>query len=203
MNLPFSATVRERLSNRQEMRKQGFFLGFLETLLEFYEGVFKLTVFLPFTLLQAWHLSRNATYRQLQLTHGGGSGDDRDFIESQTERASKVSWDKDALPKHSILKNTRDQQSPHEDLATKLELIGREIELISDLLLRQENKHDKPVKAKEDSSQGLELELGVRSTSFQDLRNIFQHKTEAEADRQDNPDNKESPDSPDSESGEF
>ena len=73
MNLAFSATVRVRLSNRQEMRKQGFFLGFLETLLEFYEGVFKLTVFLPFTLLQAWHLSRNATYRQLQLTHGGGS----------------------------------------------------------------------------------------------------------------------------------
>ena len=59
------------------------------------------------------------------------------------------------------------------------------------------------MKAKEDSSQGLELDLGVRSTSFQDLRNIFQHKTEAEADRQDKPDNKESPDSPDSESGEF
>ena len=148
------------------MRKHGFFLGLLETLFEFYEGVFKLTVFLPFTLLQAWQLSRtgrpSSPPRRLQLERSLSPDD------HNVERPGKVSWDKDAEPKHSILKTTQEESGgeAREDIANKLELIGREIERISDLLT--ERTHES----------GDELEIELRSVSFQDLRNVFQQKSQ-------------------------
>lgn len=154
------------------MQRQGLLLGLLETLFEFYEGVFKLTVFLPFTLLQAWQLSRSSqSSRLLQLERSPSPP-------PQQERQARVSWDKDALPKHSILKTAREEtgkEAPapapdpeREDIANKLELIGREIERISDLLSRTGDS----------SSSNTELEIELRSTSFQDLKNVFQQRSE-------------------------
>ena len=113
-----------------------------------------------------------------------------------------MSWNKDAQPKYSILKNTKENQGksfpPREQsIVNKLELIGREIELISDLLLRTDRRKDNAEELTEDSnvrrrrgslvatrkeqsrSQSLDTELEKRSTSFQDLRNIFQEKSKA------------------------
>ena len=148
------------------MQRQGFLLGVLETLFEFYEGVFKLTVFLPFTLLQAWQLSRTSqSSRLVQLERSPSPP-------PNTERQARISWDKDALPKHSILKTPREEapatDPDREDIANKLELIGREIERISDLLSRPSDT----------SSNNTELEIELRSTSFQDLKNVFQQRSE-------------------------
>ena len=186
------------------MRKHGFFLAFFQTIFEFYEGVFKMTVFLPFTLLQAWHISR-ATNTERQLTLAvGPSPPSSPFTDPEEEKPSKVSWDKSAQPKYSILKNTRENQeksSPprEQNIVNKLELIGREIELISDLLSRTDRRKDNGGESSDDSnvrrtrgslvatkkeqnrSQSLDTELETRSTSFQDLRNIFQEKSQSVA----------------------
>ena len=180
------------------MPKYGFFLAFFQTIFEFYEGVFKMTVFLPFTLLQAWQLSRpGTTNRQLSLAAGSSSPPSPPY----NDKTSKVSWDKDAQPRYSILKNTRENQGKtfparEQNIVNKLELIGREIELISDLLLRTDGRKENAGESTEDAtvrrrrrgslvatrreqnrSLSLDTELEFRSTSFQDLRNIFQEKS--------------------------
>ena len=178
------------------MRKYGFFLAFFQTIFEFYEGVFKMTVFLPFTLLQAWHLSRTSTTNRQLILASSLSPPSPPY----NDKTSKVSWDKDAQPRYSILKNTRENQGktfpPREqNIVNKLELIGREIEQISDLLLRTDRRKDNAGESTEDCnvrrrrgslvairndqkrSQSLDTELETRSTSFQDLRNIFQEKS--------------------------
>ena len=183
------------------MPKYGFFLAFFQTIFEFYEGVFKMTVFLPFTLLQAWQLSRpGTTNRQLSLAAGSSSPPSPPY----NDKTSKVSWDKDAQPRYSILKNTRENQGKtfparEQNIVNKLELIGREIELISDLLSRTDRRKDNGGESSDDSnvrrrrgslvatkkeqnrSQSLDTELETRSTSFQNLRNIFQEKSQSVA----------------------
>ena len=180
-----------------------------------------MTVFLPFTLLQAWHISRSPnTTRQLTLTAepspssppsppSPSSPPSPPYNETKEEKPSKVSWNKDAQPKYSILKNARENQGktfpPREQsIVNKLELIGREIELISDLLLRTDRRKDNAEELTEDCnvrrrrgslvatrkeqirSQSLDPGLEVRSTSFQDLRNIFQEKSQADTTSEEN-----------------
>ena len=164
-----------------------------------------MTVFLPFTLLQAWQISRTTnTNRQLTLAGQPSppSPPSPPCTETKEEKPHCVSWNKDAQPKYSILKNTKESQGkpvpPREQsIVNKLELIGREIEQISDLLLRTDRRKDNAEELTEDSnlrrrrgslvatrkeqnrSQSLDTELEIRSTSFQDLRNIFQEKSKA------------------------
>ena len=64
-------------SGNFDMGGQGFFTSFVATLWDFYGGMFRLTLFLPFTLLQVEVIMRNGgeillftTYSDAKCRHG-------------------------------------------------------------------------------------------------------------------------------------
>ena len=53
----------------KEENEAGFMVGLFDTMMEFYSGIAKLTVLLPFTLLHAWKISRNMHQRISAMKH--------------------------------------------------------------------------------------------------------------------------------------
>ena len=198
----------------------GFFAGLFGTMFEFYGGMFRLTFFLPFTLLQvSFHILLNLTFKGFSLQAWQLSR--TKFIENLTEKSSQpelacspeetmiqeeqkpttITWDMNAKPSQSILKHSdfREKEKKRDELnseiSDKLDKIGKGIEMISEILLRKETAklEKKRMESQDDSnlprrklsiqfipqerSRSLDFELERRSTSFQDLKKIFQEKS--------------------------
>jgi len=98
------------------MVKMGFFAGLFGTMFEFYGGMFRLTFFLPFTLLQAWQLSRSKYIENI------GAGDKLDttdedcvFQERETEKLErkrrKTQDDSTLLSRRKSLNTSQQERS--------------------------------------------------------------------------------------------
>ena len=145
------------------MVKMGFFAGLFGTMFEFYGGMFRLTFFLPFTLLQvSFQILLNLTFKGFSLQAWQLSR--TKFIENLTEKSSQpeltcsseetivhdaqkpttITWDMNAKPGQSILKHSdfREKEKRRDELnseiSDKLDKIGKGIEMISEILLRKE-----------------------------------------------------------------
>jgi len=124
----------------------GFFAGLFGTMFEFYGGMFRLTFFLPFTLLQAWQISRQRFIEELQEKAASVELNDEGQIQSD-EKTLKISWNKNAQPSHSILKKQVDwdetykrKNDPNSDITNQLNEIGRSLEKLSTILLKEKNE---------------------------------------------------------------
>ena len=133
------------------MQGRGLFSNFVSTMFDFYGGMFRLTFFLPFVLLQvkikfhlkvsqinlfkAWYLSRRKFLEHF----------DEDYVftfdepDSFKEKTTKITWDKDAVPGQSILKKKKSNEKEPSSPIDKLIKIEKDIEIISDILLSRED----------------------------------------------------------------